>query len=70
MGVTFTSGPLVTQHWSSDRATNLGIAFASQIGLNLPDSCAISPEDPIDTVGDETSNDHEDNEEGEDYTTD
>ena len=40
-----------------------------QVGLDLSDSCSFSPKDSVDTVGNETSNDHEDNRKGEDYTT-
>ena len=66
--MTFTSGPLVTQDWSSDRAANLGIAPGPQVSLNLPDSSCISPYDSVHAVGNQTSNYHEDDKEGKDHT--
>ena len=65
--MTFTSGPLVTQDWSSDRVANLGIASGSQVSLDLPGSCSFSPYDSVHAVGNQAPNDHEGNEEGEDY---
>ena len=67
LGLTSVTGPLVAQYSSSDRAANLLAALATEVGLNLPDSCSMSPDMPMDTIRDKATYDHENDKKGENY---
>ena len=45
-------------------------AFATEVLLNVSDGCPMSLDVPVDTVRNEGSYDHQDDEEGEDYQAD
>ena len=66
MGLISVTGPLVIKFFSSNRAADLLAAFATEERLDVPDGSPMSLHVLVDTVGDKSSYNHQDDEEGKD----
>ena len=70
MGLISVTGPLSHQYSSSNRAADLLAALAAEVLLNVPDGSPMSLNVLVDTVGDKSSYNHQDDEEGKDDQAD